>query len=148
MTPSTPKSPAQTNPIAPAAPAKSTYWILLVDDEAPVLQLIETVLSSRGFDVRTARGAPAALNLAKRASTPPALLICDVIMPQTDGLALTRQLRARLPGLKVIFISGKIADSAWWPADLSNIRLLAKPLVNADLILAVEEILADAEAQS
>ena len=85
-------------------------------------------------------------HLINAAAVPPALLICDVVMPKTDGLALTRQLLARLPGLKVLFISGKLADTAWWPADLSGIRLLAKPLDNAELILAVKDALSDSGA--
>jgi len=117
-----------------------------VDDESSIRQLLETVLTSQGFEVELADGAESALALVAAARTPPTLMICDVVMPKKDGLALTRQLLTRLPKLKVIFISGKIADAAWWPADLSNIRLLGKPLSNDDLILAVNEALAEASA--
>ena len=117
-----------------------------MDDEPPIRQLVEIVLRSQGYEVQLAENAPAALALINAAAVPPALLICDVVMPKTDGLALTRQLLARLPGLKVLFISGKLADTAWWPADLSGIRLLAKPLDNAELILAVKDALSDSGA--
>ena len=126
----------------PAAEAKPAGWILLVDDESPIRQLVEIVLNTQGYEIKLADSAQAALAIINTATVPPTLLICDVVMPKTDGLALTLQLLARLPGLKVIFISGKIDDSAWWPADMSGIRLLAKPLNNDELILAVNEAFA------
>ena len=134
-----PSSPSST----PTPAGKTAPWILLVDDEPPIRQLVEIVLRSQGFEIQLAENAPAALALINAAAVPPALLICDVVMPKTDGLALTRQLLSRLPGLKVLFISGKLDDTAWWPADLAGIRLLAKPLDNAELILAVKDALAE-----
>lgn len=121
-------------------------WILLVDDESAIRQLIETVLVTAGFEVKLADGAQAAFALAKSEPTPPSLMICDVVMPKTDGLALTRQMLGKFKDLKVIFISGRLADSAWWPADLSGIRLLHKPFANADLISAVNEAWDEAES--
>ncbi|MDB6095087.1 MAG: sensor hybrid histidine kinase [Verrucomicrobia bacterium] len=119
-----------------------------MDDETSIRQLIETVLVTEGFEVRVADGAQSAFAQAKSAPTPPSLMICDVIMPNTDGLSLTRQMRAQYKKLKVIFISGRLADAAWWPADLSGIRLLHKPFANSDLIQAVNEAWADSESGS
>jgi DNA-binding NtrC family response regulator len=133
-------------PATPGAGKKTRRWILLVDDESSIRQLLETVLTSQGLEVELADGAESALALVEAARTPPTLMVCDVVMPKKDGLALARQMLARLPKLKVIFISGKIADAAWWPADLSSIRLLGKPLSNDDLILAVNEALAEASS--
>jgi len=138
-----PKSKSPTKAAAPAAGVSPRRWILLVDDESSIRQLLEAVLTSQGWAVKLADGAESAFALVAAAATPPALMICDIVMPKKDGLALTRQLLAQLPKLKVLFISGKIADAAWWPADLSEIRLLAKPLSNDDLILAVNEALAE-----
>ena len=131
---------------SPPAGRSSTRWILLVDDETAIRQMVEAVLLSQGLEVKLADGAQAALALTSASPVPPALMICDVIMPRTDGLALARQMLARLPKLKILFISGHLADAAWWPADLSGIRLLSKPFTNAELILAVNEALADASA--
>ena len=101
----------------PALPSAASNWILLVDDEPAILQLVDTVLSSQGRVVRVAKNAEAASAAIDAEATPPALLICDVLMPGVDGLELTRRLVARLPGLKVIFISGHLEDISWWPAD-------------------------------
>jgi DNA-binding NtrC family response regulator len=139
-----PKHKSSPKSAASGASKTARRWILLVDDESSIRQLLETVLTSQGLHVELADGAESALALVDAARTAPTLMICDVVMPKKDGLALTRQMLARLPKLKVIFISGKIADAAWWPADLSSIRLLGKPLSNDDLILAVNEALTEA----
>ena len=124
------------------APLPLTPWILLVDDEPLVRQLIDTVLADRGWTVRVADGAESALALVNAATTPPSVMICDVMMPKTNGLELTRLLRTRLKNLSVILISGHLEDSAWWPADLGQIHLLKKPFLNEDLVAAVTEALA------
>ena len=128
-------------------PLPLTPWILLVDDEPLVRQLIDTVLAGQGWTVKLADGAEAALALLNAATTPPAVMICDVMMPKTDGLELTRRMRARVPHLGVILISGHLADSAWWPADLGQIRLLKKPFLNEELVTAVQEALENHRAR-
>lgn len=135
-----PKSP-NTESDAPVPKPEGAPWILIVDDESMILQLIETVLADRGWGVKTANGAEAAFAIVNAAATPPAVMICDVIMPKTDGLELTRRMIAQIPDLSVILISGHLADSAWWPADLGRIRLLKKPFLNDDLVHAVREAL-------
>jgi len=105
--------------------------------------LIELVLKKRGWTVLTASGAEAALDVVKKASCPPALVICDVLMPAIDGLELMRRMCARFRGLNVIFISGHLSDVSWWPTDLREHRFLAKPFENAHLVAAVDEAIAD-----
>lgn len=117
-----------------------------MDDEPAMRQLIETVLDSQHLAVRAAEGATAAMALLNSAPTPPALLICDVMMPGVDGLALTRLMLARLPKLKVILISGHLLELSWWPTDLREICFLTKPFSNEQLLEAVNSALADPSA--
>ena len=77
-----------------------------------------------------------ALELAVR---PPALVICDVLMPELDGLELVRRMCARIPTLNVIFVSGHLTDVSWWPSDLKEHRFLPKPFENAQLVNAVKD---------
>lgn len=121
-------------------------WILLVDDEPSMRQLIETVLESQHLVVRAADGATAAMAVLNSTPTPPTLLICDVLMPGIDGLELTRRMLARLPKLKVILISGHLLELSWWPTDLREICFLTKPFSNEQLIEAVKQALADPSA--
>lgn len=139
------QNPAQSSPdsFASSLPAPLTRWILVVDDEPTVGKLIEEILIRSKLTVRLTDGAAAALALVASAPTAPSLMITDVLMPGIDGLNLTRQMLARLPGLKVILMSGHLSDSAWWPEDLSGLRFLKKPFAYDELILAVTEALAD-----
>jgi DNA-binding NtrC family response regulator len=123
------------------AAASSSRWILMVDDEPALLRLAEAVLTAHGWRVETAADANAAMKAIASASTPPALLICDVLMPGVDGLELTRRLLARLPGMKAILISGHLTEMSWWPTDLREQRFLTKPFSNEQLVNAVSESL-------
>lgn len=120
----------------------SAPWILVVDDDRSVLGLIEIVLQGEGWNVRTALSADAATALVDAAPTPPAVLICDVIMAGMDGLELTRRLLARIPGLKAIIASAQLDEVAWWPEDLRGHPFLTKPFKNEQLVATVREALA------
>ena len=66
--------------------------ILVVDDEADIAQLLNLNLTAEGFDVEVVTHAPAAVPQAM--SFRPDLVLLDVNMPDMDGLAVTRALRA------------------------------------------------------
>ena len=125
--------------LTPSISTPPEPWILVVDDEPSMRQLIEIVLKQEGWQVRTAGGAEAAMDVVKTASAPPTLVICDVLMPKVDGLELVRRMCGRLHALNVIFISGHLSDVSWWPTDLREHRFLAKPFENAQLVAAVGE---------
>jgi DNA-binding NtrC family response regulator len=126
-------------PNSASAASSSARWILLVDDEPAMRQLIETVLDTQNWAVKVADGAASAMATINSASTPPMLMICDVLMPGIDGLELTRRMLAKLPKLKVILISGHLMDLSWWPTDLREICFLTKPFSNDQLIEAVRQ---------
>jgi two-component system cell cycle sensor histidine kinase/response regulator CckA len=121
-------------------------WILVVDDEPSIRLLIEVVLRSQTWIVVATDGYEGALDALKARPEPPAVVICDVLMPGVDGLEIVRRMCARLPDLNVIFISGRLSDVSWWPTDLREHRFLAKPFEKAQLISAVREALADTNA--
>lgn len=102
-------------------------------------RLIEAVLHSQGWTVRLAEGAHEALEWIEKEAQPPAVVVCDVLMPRVDGMELVRKLCAMMPGLNVIFISGHLSDVSWWPNDLREHRFLPKPFENAQLVKAIKE---------
>jgi two-component system, sensor histidine kinase and response regulator len=77
--------------------------ILIVDDEPAILESLATLLADEGYSVQTAPNGRVALELV--ATSPPDLLITDVLMPGLDGWALLAQVRERTPDLPVIVIS-------------------------------------------
>ena len=72
--------------------------ILVVDDEAAVVEVVALYLRRDGFDVRVAHDGLAAQKAIDEQL--PALVVLDVMLPGLDGLALMRQLRAD-PGADV-----------------------------------------------
>jgi len=69
--------------------------VLVVDDNPLNVELVQFLLGSGGFDVQVAGDAVQAL--AQIAQAPPALILMDVQLPGTDGLELTRRLKADPP---------------------------------------------------
>jgi putative two-component system response regulator len=82
--------------------------ILMVDDEIDYLTLLKLKLVNEGFDVSSADNAEAAL--AAMEKDPPDLVVADVVMPGTDGIAMFRRMReSNTPwgDTPLIFLSGK-----------------------------------------
>ena len=82
------------------------YDILIVDDDAQVLDMVELVLKREGYSVQRAFSARDALETVER--TTPDLFVIDAIMPDMDGIALCRRLRAQphTANTPIIFLTG------------------------------------------
>jgi two-component system OmpR family response regulator len=135
-----PDEPVSGSPTRAGLIAKGSF-ILVVDDDPAMLELIGMVLGAHGWKVQGAADAETALRLVDAAPVPPVLAICDVILQGMDGLELGRRLLARVPRLRVIFLSAHLAEVSWWPFDLRQCPFLAKPFANDELIAAVREAL-------
>jgi CheY-like chemotaxis protein len=70
--------------------------VLVVDDERDARELLKRVLEDRGAVVSTAASANEALPVVR--STLPDVLVCDIGMPEVDGYAFLRKVRALAPG--------------------------------------------------
>jgi putative nucleotidyltransferase with HDIG domain len=90
--------------------------VLVVDDEAPVRGIVAALLEHSGFSPVTASGAEEAIEMLAQDPTY-SLVLSDIMMPGTDGLALLDRLSADHPGLPVIMFTAvhdiHIATSAF-----------------------------------
>jgi len=77
--------------------------ILAVDDEQNLLELLITVLGKRGFKVKTAQNGFEALRLLDQESFQLALL--DMKMGPLNGVQLLKEIKDRLPVIKVIMMT-------------------------------------------
>ena len=85
--------------------------ILLVEDEAPVCELVSRVLGKYGYKVLSAGDAVEALEVWRSNKDEIALLLTDLVMPNDmNGRELAEKLWVERPKLKVIFTSGYSAD--------------------------------------
>lgn len=65
--------------------------VLVVDDEASLVNLVKGYLEREGFAVSTAADGPSALKVAREVR--PDLVVLDVMLPEVDGIEVCRQLR-------------------------------------------------------
>ena len=84
--------------------------ILVVDDDPWVRVLARDVLAGDGYRVLEAVDGPDAIRVAAEHPGPIHLLLSDVVMPGMNGCELAAGLTARLPGLRVMFMSAYDRD--------------------------------------
>jgi DNA-binding response OmpR family regulator len=110
-------------------------YVLVVDDDPSICDLLVDLLEAEGYRVGTALDGEAALALA--VAEPPDLLIADLWMPRLDGQGLAAALAAHgLATLPLLFISGMPR-----PASVPLHRFIAKPFDLTLLVWAVEDAL-------
>ena len=109
--------------------------ILVVDDEQPIRQLVTRVLERKGYKVIACGTSAEALQVTETID----LLLVDLVLPDLNGRQLTEKLRARLPKLPVILMSGYLPDHDLTPSAPST--FLQKPMMPADVVAAVESFL-------
>jgi len=86
-------------------PAADPATILVVDDDADILNILSTSLNSRGYNVVTALDGEDALIKAR--TDKPRLIILDVMMPKLNGWEVARQLKrnAATRQIKIIMLT-------------------------------------------
>ena len=86
------------------ATATETSRVLVVDDEPQITRVLRTVLTSQGYQVRTASEGEAAMT--NFAEWHPELVITDLFMPHMDGVELCKRIRA-VSAVPIIVLSVK-----------------------------------------
>jgi two-component system, cell cycle sensor histidine kinase and response regulator CckA len=122
--------------------------VLVVEDDAPVRQVMARSLEEAGYRVHQAGSAKEALILAQRGQRVH-LVLTDVVMPGMHGRELAERLEACLPGVPVLFTSG------YTDAEIERRGLLRpgmpfvqKPLAPGELVRAVRRMLAGQRSQN
>ncbi|MEV5462350.1 response regulator transcription factor [Streptomyces cellulosae] len=96
----------------PAHPRTPTagHTVLVVEDDASIRTLLTSALTAAGYGVLSAATGQEALGLAL--DRRPHLIVLDVMLPDTDGFRLTRDLRARGVYTPVLFLTacGDVED--------------------------------------
>jgi signal transduction histidine kinase len=117
--------------------------VLVIDDEPAILRAIRGVLASAGHDVVLAAGGGEAIELLRENDTYDALL-CDLHMPDVDGIAVHAWLRSHRPLLaeRVVFLTAALAsDRARQFVTSVKPVVVSKPVSAADLERALAPLL-------
>jgi DNA-binding NtrC family response regulator len=115
---------------------KQGRTVLIVDDEATIADGLRMTLEAEGYFVRIAGSVQTAL--AALAQSDAQAAIVDLMLPDGDGLALTRELKQRDPALEVIVITayGSVRRAMEATKDAGAFYVLEKPF-DADEVLAL-----------
>lgn len=118
--------------------------ILIVDDEANMRSVLEIVVSREGHSALTAGTGEQALRHLKRSSSLQ-MILCDVRLPDMDGIELLKMVQTERPGIPVILITayGTI-DLAVRAMKLGAADFLTKPVTKDGIRRTINRVLADA----
>jgi CheY-like chemotaxis protein len=116
--------------------------ILVIDDDASARVSMRETLENDGFEVTEAPNGRVGVSLFHRSPTD--LVICDIFMPEKDGLETIIDLKRDYPGVRIVTVN----DNPFGDMDYSTValrlgavRVLRKPLHREALLDTVHQVL-------
>lgn len=117
--------------------------VLLVEDELPLLQLLERYLRRLGFEVTTYSSSVEALGEFETAPGVYDLVIADLGMPEISGDKMLTRMLAVQPDLLILICSGSPFYLSNLPKTLEQrVGFLQKPFLPKMLLEAIEKLMA------
>lgn len=117
--------------------------IIVIDDEEQILNLLKAMLEDKGYMVDTATNGHKGLVCIS--NNLPDLIICDIIMPEKEGVETIIEIRKKYPHLKIIAISGggknNLNDYLLMAKSIGASKTLSKPFRHKEILDAVEELI-------
>ncbi|AEI14438.1 multi-sensor hybrid histidine kinase [Flexistipes sinusarabici DSM 4947] len=116
--------------------------VLVVEDEEAILQTIEKVFETLGYNLLTANNPLEALDIAEKHSGDIDVIVTDVVMPDMNGKKMSEKITKLHPNAKVLFMSG-YPYSVIGQHGLSeeDVNFIQKPFQVKDLEMKIREIL-------
>ena len=117
--------------------------ILVVDDEPGIVNLLTSLLTGKGYRVRSAHDGESALQVIDQ--TKPDLVLLDIMMPGMDGIAVAETLERRpaTSDIPVVFLTSLVGGDEVKQTEhrIGGRLFLAKPFNLSDLLLVIETAL-------
>jgi two-component system NtrC family sensor kinase len=118
------------------------YSVLIVDDDPQIRKLCRLTLQEKGYGVQEATNGKKALAAIEEGNCD--LIVLDLSMPDMDGIEFLMAVRAELPKLKIIVMSGFMGGTMLPTAKLlGGAATLPKPFSPESLLSLVDEALAE-----
>lgn len=118
--------------------------ILIVDDEAQMVEMLKLRLRANGYDIITAYDGQEALDKAWKEA--PDLIVLDVMMPKIDGYKVCGLLKqdTRYAKMKIVMLTARTQDQdKSMGQDVGVDAFLIKPFEPADLLGKIKELLGE-----
>ena len=120
----------------------SLYKVLVVDDEEPIRKLVVTLLSQKGHQCIAVSNGFEALDEIKKNKFD--AVVVDIVMPEMDGLALTRELSKNYQTLPVMIMTGYVDEYSPETAIALGAReFITKPFSIAEFIIRFHKMMND-----
>jgi len=118
-------------------------YLLIVEDDLDILNLLQTTLNLSGYRVKTARNGSEALDVV--AQEHPKIVIADIMMPKLDGFGFVHRLRINpeTRAIPVVFITATFvsAEDRDFALTIGATRFIQKPLNIDEFLETIREIL-------
>lgn len=122
--------------VAATLPSFST--VIVIDDDAGILEALKTVLEGADFNVRTFNSASDALQVLQSDSCD--VILCDLMMPEMDGLAFLKALQAQRNAPTVIVMSAfGTLEIALQAMKLGAYDYISKPFNAEEILLTIRK---------
>lgn len=124
----------------PELPRGSGELILIVDDEASIIEISKTSLETYDYRAIAARNGLDAIALYAKHQTEISVVLIDMMMPSMDGLTLIRQLQHMNPQVNIITMSGLLSNEK--VGETVGVKaFLSKPFTIKELLSTIQDIL-------
>jgi two-component system, cell cycle sensor histidine kinase and response regulator CckA len=123
-------------------PAGKEELVLVIDDEAAMLQIAKLTLTSAGYRVLTALSGGEGVTLYAQQPREIDLVVTDLAMPGMDGAAVIHALQRLNPAVRILVVSGLVAGAETGQAVVAGVKgFLPKPYTVEALLASVRSIL-------
>lgn len=113
-------------------------FVLVADDEVLVAETLVEILRDEGFAAESVRDGVAAVEFVRKRK--PDIVICDVVMPNLNGIEAAKQIREIAPETHILLFSGQAATMDLLEEAQTkgfNFEILAKPMKPETLLAAI-----------
>jgi chemosensory pili system protein ChpA (sensor histidine kinase/response regulator) len=116
-------------------------WILVVDDDEDIRDVVTLILQSHGYQAVGAFDGQDALDQLRRRDGAPALVLLDLMMPRLNGVDFAAEIRSRpqLRDVPIVILSGD-SRSRETAVSLRAAHCLPKPVDLKDLLVTIRRL--------